>query len=130
MLLYEQALVIAREIDERMSEARSLQGIGMAYRGLENYQQAIHYIEQAMAVHKTIEDREQWTIVYYLGLIADIYQRLDAFEKATSYYEQGLAFARQLGNQEEEAFILRFKTLKKQLDDTSQKHSGENADSG
>ena len=53
---YKQALVIARDIDDRRNEGNWISNLGNAYRALGQVEKAIEYYEQALIIGKEIKD--------------------------------------------------------------------------
>jgi len=54
--LFEEALVIVRELEERDAEGAILNSVGACYYSLSDYQRAIDYYEQALAIKREIGD--------------------------------------------------------------------------
>jgi CHAT domain-containing protein/uncharacterized protein HemY len=92
--LFEQALLIYREIKDREREGRTLGSIGLVYAEFGNNTQAIKYYEQRLVIAKELNDRRsQATAVTNLG---NAHAELNDYNKAIEYYEQRLAISREL----------------------------------
>ncbi len=91
---WQQALVIYREIKDRLGEGKSLGNLGLAYQFLGNYAKAIEYQEQSLAIARELKDRlGEGQSLGNLGLA---YYSLGNYAKAIEYQEQHLAIAREL----------------------------------
>ena len=93
---YEKALVIAREIEDRRGEGKSLGNLGLAYRNLGQVEKAIEYHEQALVIAKEIGNRQgEGNSLGNLGLA---YSNQGQVEKAIEYHEQALVIAKEIGD--------------------------------
>ncbi|MEO1144066.1 MAG: tetratricopeptide repeat protein [Cyanobacteria bacterium J06638_22] len=102
--LFEQALIIVREIDERQGEGVILNNIGEVYRTLGNYEQALTYLQQSLAVHQEIGDRRgQGVALNNIGLI---YEALGQYEDALQYFRQSLTIRQDVGDRSGEGTTL------------------------
>jgi len=103
-VLFERALVIVREIEERQGEGVILTGIGIVYANLGQYEQALKFYGQALAIQTEIGDRrgERTT----LSSIGEIYVDLGQYERALECYEQALAIATEITDSNGEGFTL------------------------
>ncbi|MBD2128996.1 tetratricopeptide repeat protein [Microcoleus sp. ZQ-A2] len=105
---FQKALVIVKEIGERLSEGQILDNIGDVYRNLEQYPKALEFYQQALVIAKETGDRKKQATI--LSDIADVYENLAEYPKALKfyleYYEQALAIAKEKGDRKEEATIL------------------------
>jgi tetratricopeptide (TPR) repeat protein len=93
--------VIEREIKDRAGEGQALNNLGAAYRSLNQYEKAIGYDEQALAVASAIKDR----VVEGRALndLGAVYHSLNQYQKAIGYYEQALAISREVKDRSTEA---------------------------
>jgi tetratricopeptide (TPR) repeat protein len=55
---YQQALVIVREIGERLGEGVVLNNIGEVYNNLGQYPKALEFYQQALAIRREVSDRK------------------------------------------------------------------------
>ncbi|MGK7892054.1 MAG: CHAT domain-containing protein, partial [Leptolyngbyaceae cyanobacterium] len=94
--LYEQSLVITREIGDRAGEGDSLGNMGIAYRNLNQYQQAIALHERSLIIAREIGDRAGESVA--LGNLGNAYLRLSQYQQALEGYQQGLAIDQEIGN--------------------------------
>jgi tetratricopeptide (TPR) repeat protein/CHAT domain-containing protein len=86
--LFEEALVIVRELDERYTEGAILGNLGRCYDSLSDYQRAIDYYEQALVICLEIIDQSGAAKnLYDLGLC---HYFLSEYQRAIDYYEQAL----------------------------------------
>ena len=69
-------------------EGRSLGNLGVVYRSLGQYDKAIDYHTQALAIAREISDREGEGSI--LGNIGGAYYSLGQYGKAMKYYTQAL----------------------------------------
>jgi tetratricopeptide (TPR) repeat protein len=85
----------ARRAHDRQSEAWMLTSIGSASRGLEQYEEALDCLQQALVIQREIGYRrgESWAL-HYLGLTSYHMARPD---EAIDYYQQALAIDREIG---------------------------------
>ena len=94
---YEQALEIYLEIGDLTGEATSLLGLGLCYDSLSEYERAIEYYEQLLAIllWATGDFPEVATILYRLG---NCYYSLSEYEGAIEYYEQSLVIFKEIAD--------------------------------
>jgi tetratricopeptide (TPR) repeat protein len=93
---YEQALKIAREIEDRKGEGADIGNLGIAYCSLGQVERAIEYYEQAIKIAREIEDRRQEG--NNLGNLGSAYYSLGEVERAIEYFKQALKIAREIGD--------------------------------
>ncbi|MBW4543643.1 MAG: tetratricopeptide repeat protein [Symplocastrum torsivum CPER-KK1] len=107
LAIFQQALVIYREIGNRHEEGKTLYDIGKTYRALEQYPQALEHYQQSLVIARelslhTIEISILNTIGKLLREIANEY--LDQqHPKAVEFYRQAINIFRAAANHEEEA---------------------------
>jgi tetratricopeptide (TPR) repeat protein len=91
---WQQALIIYREIKNRLGEGTSLGNLGIAYHSLGDYAKAIEYHQQYLAISGEIKDRlgEGQS----LGNLGIAYHSLGDYAKAIEYHQQSLAIAREI----------------------------------
>jgi CHAT domain-containing protein/Tfp pilus assembly protein PilF len=102
--LYEQALIVYREIGDRHGEAASLNNLGVCYKAVAEYERAIDYYEQSLAISQEIGDRRGAS--NSLNNLGVCYRALAEYERAIDYYEQSLAIQKEIGNRRGEAASL------------------------
>lgn len=91
---WQQALIIYREIKDRLGEGQSLGNLGIAYYSLGDYAKAIDYQQQKLAIAREIKDRfGEGTALGDLGIA---YDALGDYPKAIDYQQQSLAIAREI----------------------------------
>ncbi|NEP14911.1 MAG: CHAT domain-containing protein [Symploca sp. SIO2C1] len=85
----------------RQGEANSLNSLGNAYGSLAEYEQAIDFHEQSLAIFRQIGDIQGEA--NSLGNLGAAYYRLAEYEQAIDFHEQSLAIFRQIGDIQGEA---------------------------
>lgn len=90
--------------ESRQQEAAVLGNTGLAYGGLEQYERAIDFFEQALAITRDIDERQVEAIV--LSNMGDAYYLLERFERAIEVYEQWLTLAPEIDDRQSESRIL------------------------
>jgi tetratricopeptide (TPR) repeat protein len=97
----EQALAIAREMEDRQDEQIWLGNLSNSYNNMGRYQESISYAEQALQIARDIGDRAGEGLV--LSNLADAYTGLGRYSEAIDYYEQALQIAREFENRSSES---------------------------
>ncbi|MBD2339122.1 CHAT domain-containing protein [Calothrix sp. FACHB-156] len=93
---WQQALIIYRQIKDRLGEGGTLGNLGVAYSALGDYTKAIDYQQQRLAIVREIKDRlgEGQS----LSNLGNTYYALGDYTKAIDYQQQSLAIAREIKN--------------------------------
>jgi tetratricopeptide (TPR) repeat protein len=116
---YEQRLLVAREISNRLSESAALESLGITYFFMGEYRRAIENHERALIIAREIGNRygESTSLSNlgnaYMGLgitqqdRGDTYRGLGEMREATEFYEQALIIAREIGDRHGEGTLLR-----------------------
>src|SRR6478672_860376 len=91
---WQQALIIYREIKDRIGEGRVLGNLGVTYKSLGDYAKAIEYQQQSLVIKREIKDREGEGAS--LGNLGIAYQYLGNYPKAIEYQQQSLAISREM----------------------------------
>ncbi|HEY9817908.1 MAG TPA: CHAT domain-containing protein, partial [Candidatus Obscuribacterales bacterium] len=102
--LYEQRLVIAREIGDRRGEGAALGNLGNAYRNVGQYQEAIALYEQQLVITREIGDRQGEGSA--LGNLGVAYNSLGQPEQALEQQQQALIVAQDIGDRSSEGLWL------------------------
>lgn len=102
--LFEESLVIAREIDDRQSECVWLSYLGGIYRDLGQVGRAIEFQKIALAIAREIGNRQSEALC--LSGLGFAYRNLGQVEQSTEFYEQSLAIACEIGDQRRESDCL------------------------
>lgn len=89
---YQQALNLARELDDARHEIAALGSLGRAYTDLGNYSQAIEYHQQHLTLARSLANRRGEAVA--LGNLGLTEQALGNYAKAIDYYQQQLTIAR------------------------------------
>jgi tetratricopeptide (TPR) repeat protein len=102
--LYEQALLIAREVGNRDGEGATLNNLGNVYNTLGQKQQALDYYQQALLIAREVRDRAgQGATLSNLG---NVYSDLGQKQQALDYYQQALLIRREVRDRAGEATTL------------------------
>ena len=96
--------MITREIGDREEEADSLYNLGFAYLRLGQYQQAIEFHQQALAMTREIGDRQGEA--NSLSGLGSAYDSLGQYQKAIEFHQQALTIFREMGAPNGEAASL------------------------
>jgi CHAT domain-containing protein/Tfp pilus assembly protein PilF len=104
IVAYEQALAIAREVQDRGIEAQALAGLASGYRELGQNERAVPYYEQALTMTHEVQDPA--AEVRVLVALGWTYHRLSQYEQAIGYAERALAMASWIKNREMGARIV------------------------
>jgi len=78
--------------------AHTLTNLGVVYDKLCDYQKAIKYYEDALKIHKELDDKQG--IRADLGNLGVVYSELGDYSKAIKYYEEAMEIAKQLDDKE------------------------------
>ncbi|MCZ8307237.1 MAG: tetratricopeptide repeat protein [Microcystis sp. LE19-98.1E] len=82
--------------------AASLTSLGNAYHFLGEYQKAIEFHQQCLAIFREIGDRGSEASSY--GNLGNVYYFLGEYQKAVEFHQQSLAITREIGNRKGEAY--------------------------
>jgi len=99
-----QALVIGREIGDRLREEANLIGIGNVYRYLGQYSQALAYSERALVIGREIGDQLREGAA--LANLGAVYADLGQYSQALESYEQAVAISHEIGDRRGEGMYL------------------------
>jgi CHAT domain-containing protein len=91
--LWQQALVIYREIKDRRGEAAALGNLGAAYYSLGKYDRAIEFHLQSLKILRETKDRRGEG--QSLGNLGNSYQTLGTYDKAIEFHLQSLKILRE-----------------------------------
>ncbi len=102
--VYQQALLISREMGDLRNEVDILDSLGAAHFRLRQYEDAIRFYQQSLIIAQDIKDREgESNALYFIG---DSYYYLGQYEQAIKFTQQSLALARELNNYQGESIAL------------------------
>ena len=102
--LFEKALVICKQIDDKSGEGAYLNNIGLVYNNLGQYQKALDYYQQSLVIRKQIGDKSgEGTTLNNIGVV---YRSLGQYQKALDYYQQALVISKHLGDKSGEGTTL------------------------
>ncbi len=102
--LFEQALIIDREIGDRQGEGTDLGSLGLAYADLGEIRRAIEFYEQYLAIARETGDRRGEGNA--LGNMGNAYKNLGEIQRAIEFYELRLVIAREIGDRRGEGSVL------------------------
>jgi nucleoside phosphorylase/tetratricopeptide (TPR) repeat protein len=100
----ERALILARDIKDKLGAGMWLGNLGSCYIQLGKTARAIEYYEQALIIAREIGDR--LGEANRLGNLGIAYAALGQTTRAIEYYEQALAIAREIGDRHVESYGL------------------------
>jgi CHAT domain-containing protein/tetratricopeptide (TPR) repeat protein len=102
--MYQQALVIQREVGDRTGEGSTLTGIGMVYDNQGRYAEALEMYYQALVIQREVGDRtgEEAT----LNNIGAVYADQGRYAEALEMYQQALVIQREVGDRSGEGTTL------------------------
>lgn len=92
--LHEEALVIIRDIGDRVEKGRHLDNLGLIYLDLGQFEKAVGLYEQAAALAR--ENNDHWNECVSLGRLGVANRCLGQVEEGIQYQEKALAIARKI----------------------------------
>lgn len=95
LIYLDKAKKIAISINDTMSIARSLNGLGCYYSTINNNRKALIYFKRAL---KIIGDRDLDVKLAYINNVGSSYEEIEEYDKAIYYYNEELALALRLKN--------------------------------
>jgi tetratricopeptide (TPR) repeat protein len=102
--LYEQSLVISREIGDKTGEGTMLNNISQIYWTQGDYTTALTYLEQSLRIQQEIGDKAGEGTT--LNNISQIYDARGDYAAALAYLEQSLVISREIGEKKQEGATL------------------------
>lgn len=106
----EKALQLLRQIKDPKGEMLTLGLLGVIYREVSDYLQAIDALERLLVIARTLSDRENQASAN--NELASVYYALGNYTKALEYAEQSLAIAREIQDRTtESAAVLELGTI-------------------
>jgi tetratricopeptide (TPR) repeat protein len=103
---YQAGLVGARRCADRFSEASLLAGLGIAYRDLRRFEEALTYLGSALAIRREIGD--SWGEGQALISLGTAHHEQGQFTEAITCFTEALTMFRRLGDDWGEAQTLHF----------------------
>nr|WP_235623039.1 CHAT domain-containing tetratricopeptide repeat protein [Tolypothrix sp. PCC 7601] len=102
--IFQQVLVMLRELKDQKLEALVLNNLGYCYSALGEKQQALSFYNQALPLRRAVGDRSgEATTLNNIGLV---YNALGEKQQALSFYNQALLILRAVGDRSGEALTL------------------------
>jgi tetratricopeptide (TPR) repeat protein len=92
----QQALILCRQIGDRLGEARALGNLGTVYWSLSRYRRAVDQFQQTLTLVREIDDHVME--VRTLDNLGLVHWRLGRYREAVGYLEQALALSRDIGD--------------------------------
>ncbi len=100
---HDQALSIARDTKDQISEGRTLGYLGAIYAKIGNYPQAIAYLQKGLKMANSIGDKlNEGKLLNYLG---DVYHCTGDTLCAIDFYKRAIQVAYSIGNRIDEAYF-------------------------
>ena len=101
---FQQALVIVREVGNRMGEGTTLNNLGVLSHNRGQHPQALDFYQQALVVQREVGDRAgEGTTLNNLG---DLYLTQRQYAQALNFFQQALSIHREVGDRTSEGIIL------------------------
>ncbi len=91
LAIWEQALVIRREVGDRAGEETTLNNLGSLAEDLGRKEEAAHYFEQALAIREEAHGPPHPTMADDLVHLAELYQELGQYAEALPLLKRALA---------------------------------------
>lgn len=92
---YTTAVAAAHRLDDRVGEARTRDGLAIAYCEVHRFPESLDCFQQALMLYRQAGDRLGEALV--LNNLGECYRYLDRFEEAIDHYQRSLALFRELG---------------------------------
>lgn len=102
---YEQALAIARALDDDYAVGLNYGRLGIVYRLLDKPRQAIELLEQGLGLMREVGNRRWEGII--LSHLGSAHRDLNEYERTVEYYEMSWAIASDIGDKRGEGIALR-----------------------
>lgn len=100
----EKFLAVHRRMGDQAGEGATLNNMGLIYRELGNYPQAIILYQQGLAIHQRLKNRAgEAASLNNIGLT---YHERGEYAQALTFYQQALTIHREIGNRESEGRTL------------------------
>jgi predicted ATPase/class 3 adenylate cyclase len=101
--LYARALKLARQANDRRSEAKILTRLGNAERLQGRMADARRSVEAALAIYSALGEPSPGTLLAELGIV---HRQTGAMDEARTWYERALSVHREMGDRDGEAKVL------------------------
>lgn len=101
---WQEALQLYQQAGDRFGESQALGNVGLAYRLLGNYPQAIAVQQERLKLVQSLGDRKGEAEA--LSNLGTVYHRMSEFRKAIQFHEQSLAISQQLRDRKGEGISL------------------------
>lgn len=98
------ALKVQKELGTSKDITFTLDRIGVIYRSLKDYDEALNYYSQSLAIRESLPEIKAEDIAYSNMVIGDIYLKKEAFEKAIKYFEVARGLYEKVSDKEGMAF--------------------------
>ncbi|MDY6805410.1 MAG: CHAT domain-containing tetratricopeptide repeat protein [Cyanobacteriota bacterium] len=101
---FEQALAIAKKIQDREKEASINVGIAFNYNSIGKRQEALNFYNEGLIIFRELGDRSLEAQI--LNSIGQVYSNIGKPQEALKYYQEALPISRELGDRSGEAVTL------------------------
>ena len=102
---WQEAAQLYRQQNDVQGEALSLGNIALAYESLEDYRQAVAYLEQTLAIANKLDNQQLKAGIQ--GNLGNNYLRLGNYPQAIAAYDESLSLWQQLNNKAARGQVLR-----------------------
>ncbi len=114
--LHAQSVEIARQLNDRRGLAQRLGNLGNSYMAARDFPNALKYYLESVAIYEELGDKQG--LALRLGIIGNIYAEIgrqskplpgseELLQSALDYYQLTMSYARELGDHNSEAELLR-----------------------
>lgn len=94
--IFQEVLIIIRQIGDKAGEATTLYNIGQAYHNLERDSKALEFYQQVLEIYQEIDDKAgEGTI---LNKISEVHLSRNNYPKTSEFLEQALTIVQQLSS--------------------------------
>ena len=97
------AQTLFNNIDFSEGRAAYLSNLGLAYKSLGQYEQAIEFYQQSLEIQREIGDRRGKSSSLSLNNLGNAYSLLGHYERAIEFHQQSLEIQREIGDCKSEA---------------------------
>ena len=103
--VYQQALLVSRELGNRRDESEALGELGQEYFRLKEYEKSIKLFEQCLVITQEIDDYEGQNTT--LNFLANAYLRIGKSQEAINFLQQQLTITSEIDDYQNNYYILK-----------------------